>query len=124
MATFGQPPFLKRRVAWFIFGSIAVGLVAPVVTLTLLGRVPMWAYITAVAIPGVLSGAIGGWFGVAVKREFQAASRVGGRRCWNCGYVLEGLGEAGTCPECGKAYDLPGLRARWGLDRDGIRARR
>lgn len=27
------------------------------------------------------------------------------RNCPNCGYCLEGLAKAGTCPECGRVYD-------------------
>lgn len=33
--------------------------------------------------------------------------------CTTCGYCLEGLAEAGTCPECGEEYDLEETRAAW-----------
>ena len=33
----------------------------------------------------------------------------GFRVCPDCGYRLVGLGDHGTCPECGRAYDVGGL---------------
>lgn len=112
----GVPPYLKRRMYVLIGASVGVGLLAPVASLLLNnGKIPRWAYIAAVTIPGVASGLIGGWIGVAVQREHRRARMADGRRCWGCGYDLEGLSDAGTCPECGRAFTITDLRARWDM---------
>lgn len=112
----GVPPFLKRRMIVLIASSVGVGLLAPVATLLLNnGTVPRWAFIAAVAIPGVASGLIGACMGLAVHIEQKRARLADGRRCWWCGYELEGLSDAGTCPECGRAFTIADLRARWGV---------
>lgn len=36
-----------------------------------------------------------------------------GRMCADCGYLLEGLPDEHTCPECGEAYEIAQLRAAW-----------
>jgi predicted RNA-binding Zn-ribbon protein involved in translation (DUF1610 family) len=33
--------------------------------------------------------------------------------CIHCGYLLEGLGEEGVCPECGNEYDIESTRHLW-----------
>ncbi len=46
----------------------------------------------------------------AVRR---AIHRSGGRLCTHCAYDLSTLGPAGTCPECGRAYDVEKDAALW-----------
>ena len=35
------------------------------------------------------------------------------RVCPHCAYPLDGLGDAGSCPECGLTFTLEGLRDVW-----------
>ena len=38
-----------------------------------------------------------------------------GRICPGCGQSLVGLGDEGTCPECGVDFEIGKVRKRWGL---------
>ncbi len=45
-----------------------------------------------------------------IKRAVLAAH---GRACINCVHDLSGLGDTGTCPECGHAFDAAADQRRW-----------
>ena len=53
---------------------------------------------------------IGGRVKMRFARELFAHQ---GRMCLECGYLLEGLPDAHTCPECGEAFEIAELRAAW-----------
>lgn len=53
---------------------------------------------------------IGGRVKVRFARELFEHE---GRMCLDCGYLLEGLPDEHTCPECGEAYEIAALRAAW-----------
>jgi len=109
------PPFLRRRVLQFIGAIIAASLTGLIVQWAAHGRVPLWAFIAASVVPGASCGVVSVCFAFGMRRNFTRAKDVGGRVCWNCGYVLAGLADDGTCPECGNAYAIKDLRARWML---------
>ena len=43
----------------------------------------------------------------------RALVRSGGRLCTGCAYDVSRLAAAGTCPQCGRAYDFKKDRALW-----------
>mgnify|MGYP001176715144 CR=1 FL=1 len=45
-----------------------------------------------------------------IMRAFAAAS---GRACVNCLHDLNGLGETGVCPGCGRRFDIAADRRSW-----------
>jgi|GEM_PF-2383329 len=45
-----------------------------------------------------------------IKRAVAASS---GRACVNCVYDLNGLGDTGACPECGRAFDTFADQRSW-----------
>lgn len=45
-----------------------------------------------------------------IRRAVRAAR---GRACVNCVYDLSTLGDAGTCPECGRPFEIAADRRRW-----------
>lgn len=48
------------------------------------------------------------------KRQFaRYILQHDGRVCYDCGYLLSGLPDEHTCPECGKPYTVQQLRHRW-----------
>ncbi|MCC6952159.1 MAG: hypothetical protein IT433_12040 [Phycisphaerales bacterium] len=115
MAKKQTPPFLKRRVAWFVLLIVGLSLTSPVVTYLLRNKVPALAYVAATAIPGLGSGLLSMWFGRAMLREVKQAECLGWKRCWHCGYDLTGAAADGLCPECGNAYTRENLAAKWRL---------
>jgi hypothetical protein len=73
----------------------------------------LWA---AVGIPAVhfLSAFVaflGVWRGR--RRIERAVLAANGRACINCVHDLNGLGDAGVCPECGHAFDATADQRRW-----------
>ena len=53
------------------------------------------------------------WLAVWGWRDIRSAHRAGRYRCRVCGYPLTG---SGTCPECGRAAEIPHAPARAGRD--------
>jgi hypothetical protein len=48
------------------------------------------------------------------RRRIRRAVRAsGGRACTYCVHDLSGLGDTGTCPECGHAFDAAADARRW-----------
>lgn len=109
-----MPPYLRRTLVRF-FVIIVIGSVLSVVVPMVLSprRVHLSVYIAAVALPGVAMGLAGAWFGFATNKHIKRAAELKFRVCWECGYHLRGLGDEGTCPECGKTYTLAELREKW-----------
>jgi hypothetical protein len=50
------------------------------------------------------------WHSRRLRRDFAANK---GRLCIHCAYIVGPLGERGTCPECGHAFDANADAARW-----------
>lgn len=109
------PPFVKRSFVIFM-AIIAFGSLLSIGVPLLLrpgGSVPTWLYVVAVALPGAGMGLAGAWFGLAAQRHVKQAVAKQYRVCWHCNYHLRGLGDNGTCPECGKKFVLEELRELW-----------
>lgn len=47
------------------------------------------------------------------RRIKQAVLAAHGRACINCVHDMRGLGDTGTCPECGKPYDIEKDKVLW-----------
>jgi hypothetical protein len=111
-----MPPYL-RRVFWWFLAIMVLGVVASLVVPLFLspGRgIPVWSYVVASVLPGLVMGSAGAWFGISTQRQFKRAAKLRFRVCWQCGYHLRGLPDAGSCPECGTAFDPATLREKWG----------
>ena len=118
------PTYLRRRL-WIFMSIIAVGSVASVVVpLLVMGRVPMGFYVAACALPGLAMGAAAVVINIGFTREVRRAMLAKCKVCWDCGYPLDGLHERGTCPECGKQYELSELEALWKAADDKRQAKR
>ncbi len=107
------PTYLRRRL-WIFMSIIAVGSVASfVVPLLIMGRVPISFYVAACALPGLAIGAAAVVTNIGFANEVRRAMLAKCKVCWDCGYPLDGLHESGTCPECGRQYELSELEALW-----------
>ena len=72
-----------------------------------------WIYmgIPALAFAIIFVMIFGVWHGLRrIKRAVHATS---GRACTHCVYNLNGLGDAGVCPECGRPFDITLDRRSW-----------
>lgn len=47
------------------------------------------------------------------RRIRRTAIASSGQLCPDCGYLLVGLPDTGSCPECGRAYVMSEVQARW-----------
>lgn len=102
------PRAARWAVSWLAWGPWACGLV--IVTIF-----TWWREYSNFAVPiGVIVGLLL-W---ALRRRSirRFARRLRSHDlccCLECGYCLQGLEAAGTCPECGCAYELSAVRGRW-----------
>lgn len=72
-------------------------------------RFGVWVPFVFVAI--VWIGSLG--FLSHARRIRRRANEWDGKMCKHCGYDLRQTEEPGPCPECGKAFEVEGLRAYW-----------
>ncbi len=109
-----MPAFTRRR-AWAIsLGSMALCLALVAADWrglwrSLPGPLPMMLRVAPMVV-GIGTVPV---FIFWTRRLSARARREQGRVCWECGYVLTGLGDAGDCPECGTRYDVANLRRQW-----------
>ncbi len=105
-----------KRAMWRFIAIIGVGALASIIVPVFVSprTIPVWAYVIACMVPGLMMSAAGMWYGFATRKQVLRAARLQYRVCWNCGYHLRGLAESGSCPECGDAYTGPTLREKWG----------
>lgn len=80
--------------SWFARGAPWPGLLVPLVVFA-----PLFVSIAAVSM-GMRR----------LKRVFAAS---GGRVCTSCVHDLQGLGESGSCPECGRPFEIERDRRAW-----------
>ncbi len=71
-----------------------------------LGNAPMYAYFVL-----FMSACI--FWHRSSKRALRRAAAHDHLLCPDCTYDLRTLDHAGTCPECGRAYEHAAVRARW-----------
>jgi hypothetical protein len=74
-------------------------------------NVPGW--IVAVMVPSVLVWIA--WVVWPMMRLHRALKKHGRFLCLHCQYSLEGLPDAGVCPECAEPYRREELERRWRL---------
>jgi hypothetical protein len=100
---------------WAYVGVAAIGLSGPAF-LALAAIVeppePPWG---AVAFLAYLVAMVGLRYNASKRREYAIASlhRCGYAMCTRCRYVLRGLPDRSSCPECGRPYTMADLRRQW-----------
>jgi|GEM_PF-1211827 len=109
-------PVLRRNVLGCIWASVvAVVLVVAFLFLRSHFNWPRTGWLRVVPLLGGLLPAcvilpIGWMMRRSLHRDWRES---GGRLCAHCGYNVSALPPAGTCPECGKAYDIERDAAMW-----------
>lgn len=101
-------PMLTRRELILRWSSLFMFLVP--ITISALAdkwRLPLFA-----AHFGVLVAFLLAWFW-ATRGSRRKLIESDFRFCLNCQYPLTGLDHAGTCPECGAAYNAHELERAW-----------
>jgi hypothetical protein len=65
------------------------------------------------AVAVLLNSIVFGIMRSKVRRVYLAAQSLDYRMCTHCGYDLQGLPEAHSCPECGTQYSIEQTRTTW-----------
>lgn len=112
-----MPPAVRRLLWWMVLpfavmvgGAIfyqlpAVRTAMSTPSLWLALGIPAWCFSPVfVAFLGIWSGQR------RIKRAVLAAH---GRACVNCVYDLNGVGDGGVCPECGRPFDIAADQRSW-----------
>lgn len=113
---FPNIPVLRRGVRIFLgwtFCGVGAGILYVLIVLYVVKR-PILA--SASSAPFAIFQTIGAVRWVRWSRRVRANAReFQGRVCLHCLYPLIGLGgqQHGSCPECGKAYDLANVEKEW-----------
>jgi hypothetical protein len=110
------PPVMRRGLQWFLAGSAVLVVLAIGVEVArdLMGiRKTRWITLATMAIgwtPFLVLLPIWRWRTLSLRR---LVTSTGFRVCIHCGYDLSSLPESGTCPECGKQYEIEAVREVW-----------
>jgi hypothetical protein len=112
----GTPPVLRtiyRRCFWA--SVVVVILTIAFIIVRDLQNWPRksWAYYLPVIggfLPGLVILPWGWWLRRRILRDWRISR---GRLCTHCAYNVSALAPAGTCPECGNAYDSVADAATW-----------
>jgi len=112
-----MPPAVKRLMWWFAwpFAFTVAGAAAYEVPMVRSALSP--ANTSAWWVPAAVNLAVMFAAGCMVARGQwrikRAVKATGGRACVACVYDLRSLGDTGTCPECGHAFDTTADQRRW-----------
>lgn len=92
----------RAALAWAVIvaGPFALMVVAPVRSGT------SWGVIGGAVAWILLAWLATHWEHRSIRRRTRYVHDKHGRVCFECGFDLEGLDDRGTCPECGRAYDV------------------
>lgn len=106
-----------RRGLWWLLGLSAVFVLAPIAWVMLRGPLGVprgFAYrygaLLLVAIPFVV---LWPWWLLRTRSIRRALLESEGRLCTHCAYNVSALAPLGTCPECGKPYDVDTDKPLW-----------
>lgn len=111
------PPCMLRLSAWFFLpvvamlaGAMAMKLqwVQALMSRPWFGMVP--AIVALCIVPELLAMVLV-WRGY--RRIRAAVVAASGRACVKCVHDLNGVGEEGRCPECGRAFDIAADQRSW-----------
>jgi hypothetical protein len=110
------PPVMRRGL-WWLFGLSAFLVLAAVAWAVLrkpLGVPRGFAYRYGAMVPGLLPILVlWPWWYVRTRSIRKALLESEGRLCTHCAYNVSTLDPAGTCPECGKPYDIEKDKVLW-----------
>lgn len=110
------PPVLRKiyvRCLWAALAAIALTIVFVIVRDVRNWPRSSWLYLIPVAggfTPACIIVPVGWWLRRRIVREWGISR---GRLCTHCAYNVSDLTPAGTCPECGNAYDSLADSATW-----------
>ena len=103
------PPMLMRGRKWLLFATLACFMIAGTYVilddpLNLPHR--RWWKLAAVAVALFPIVVLQPLWVYRTRHLSRLAKETQGRLCANCAYDVSTLDPVGTCPECGKAYDI------------------
>ena len=108
---------MMRRGLWWLFGLSAFLVLAAVAWAVLrkpLGVPRGFAYRYGAMVLGLLPIlVIFPWWSFRTRSIRRALLASEGRLCTHCAYDVSALAAAGTCPECGKPYDIEKDKVLW-----------
>lgn len=112
-----MPPAV-RRLLWWMALPLAV-IAAGTIVYKLHAMRSAWAPaslwwtlgIPSLCMASTFVSVVGIWRGQRRIKRAVAAARS--RACVHCVHDLSGLGDKGTCPECGRAFDSAADARRW-----------
>jgi predicted RNA-binding Zn-ribbon protein involved in translation (DUF1610 family) len=111
-----MPPVMRRGMYWFLCGTLVFVAIAVAIEVTrdVMGvRKTRWLTLLTVAVgwvPLLVLLPIWRWRTLGIRRLVRSSDY---RVCIHCGYDLASLSENGTCPECGRPYEMEAVRDVW-----------
>ena len=108
-----MPAAVRRPMRWQMAGLLMAA--ASFLVLLTLAQLGIVSGLVAASFPLVCIFVVlwGHYFDRAVRQRVARAAAHDHLLCPECLYDLRTLDDAGTCPECGRAYEHAAVRAQW-----------